>query len=112
MGHGKPPSCSGCALGCVGAAWVFRLSREAEGALSSDRVEGTFHQLRMPTHVSVARQPYASLSWLVSDGSVTISAPAALSTPNAQPRRCAHHWFKQLREQKSRVSGPSMRTSR
>jgi hypothetical protein len=31
-GHGTPPRCSGGALGCVGAAWAFTWSMEADGA--------------------------------------------------------------------------------
>ena len=45
QGRGKPPTCSGGAPGCVGAACAFRQSREAEGAVSSDRVEAILNQL-------------------------------------------------------------------
>ena len=43
-GRGEPPRCSGGALGCVGAPQPFRWCREADGALSSDRAEATFHE--------------------------------------------------------------------
>ena len=44
-GHREPPSCSGCALGCVGAAWALGATREADGAVSSNRADGTICQL-------------------------------------------------------------------
>ena len=45
-GHGEPPGCSGSALGCVGAARASRWSREADGAVSSDRMEAVSNQLK------------------------------------------------------------------
>jgi hypothetical protein len=45
LGHGKPPSCSGGAPSSVGAAGALSWSREADGALSSDRADGISSQL-------------------------------------------------------------------
>ena len=58
-GHGKAPSCSGGALGCLGAACASRRSREADGVVSSNRVEAVLNQLSFGSHAGID-EPYGT----------------------------------------------------